>query len=214
MKAETPFDVAVKFEKELTLPNNFFMNLLNEDDWSFIIKLHAIFEAAATFILVKISRNNNLETVFSNLELSKQKTGKLAFLKAYDVLDADESGYISLLSELRNLLVHNIKNVNFNIETYIGGLDSNQRRKFIKYAGYGYHDSFEIAGKVVQKDRFVADNPKLAMWQTAIVILGIIYMQKEIEGYKIESEKYIRQIYELKSNNGFKLDTAKNRRDS
>lgn len=211
MQKETPFEVAVKFEKELELPNGFFMNLLKEDDWSFVIKFHAIFETAATFILVKISRNDNLETPFSNLELSNKKTGKLAFLKAYDILDAEERGYISLLSELRNMLVHNIKNVGFNFETYVGGLDSNQRKKIIRYSGYGYHDSFEIAGKVVIKDRFVIDNPKLAMWQTAISVLGIIYMQKKIESYKIESEKYIRQIYEQKSNNALKLDAANNR---
>lgn len=35
MKTKTLFEVAVKFEKELALPNNFFMNLLNE-----VIKLN------------------------------------------------------------------------------------------------------------------------------------------------------------------------------
>ena len=139
MKTETPFEVAVQFEKELSLPNKFFLNLLNEDDWSFVINLHAVLEAAATFLLVRISRNENLETLFSNIELSNKKTGKIAFLKAYNLLNADERGYISLLSELRNLLVHNIKNVGFNFETYIGTLDPNKRRNFINYAGYGYY---------------------------------------------------------------------------
>lgn len=91
MKTETLFEVAVQFEKELSLPNNFFLNLLNEDDWSFVIKLHAVLEAATTFLLVRISRNENLETLFSNIELSNKKTGKIAFLEAYNLLEADDA---------------------------------------------------------------------------------------------------------------------------
>ncbi len=39
-------------EIDLHLPSGFVMRLLDEDDWSFVIKLHALFEAALTCALV------------------------------------------------------------------------------------------------------------------------------------------------------------------
>lgn len=39
------------FEKRLNLPLGLYEKLLKEDDWSFVIKLSALFEAACTHIL-------------------------------------------------------------------------------------------------------------------------------------------------------------------
>ena len=59
-----------QFEKELNLPNGFFLNLLiKEDDWSFIIKLHALVEAAVSHLLASICGDRLLD-IFTRLELS------------------------------------------------------------------------------------------------------------------------------------------------
>ncbi|MEP7173540.1 MAG: hypothetical protein ABI705_08640, partial [Aestuariivirga sp.] len=39
-------------EKRLKLPKGFYSKLLDDDDWSFVIKLNAIFEALCTHVLV------------------------------------------------------------------------------------------------------------------------------------------------------------------
>ena len=78
-------------------------------------------------------------------------------------------------------------------------MDTNQRRKFVEYAGYAYHESFEIGGKLVPKPRFVLENPKLALWQTGIFILGVIYITKETEDYRRQAEEFARKVFRLKS---------------
>ncbi len=45
-------DLVVDLERRIGLPEGFFAHLLDENDWSFIIKLHALFEAACTHMLL------------------------------------------------------------------------------------------------------------------------------------------------------------------
>jgi hypothetical protein len=62
-------EAAGEIEKELGLPNNFLWNLRNEDDWSAIIKLHALLETAVTHLLVRFFGRDELEDVFATMEL-------------------------------------------------------------------------------------------------------------------------------------------------
>lgn len=49
---KTHFEAVEELVKELGLPEGFYAELLGEDDWSFIIKLHALMEAAVTGLIV------------------------------------------------------------------------------------------------------------------------------------------------------------------
>jgi hypothetical protein len=62
-------------ESELGIASAFFNSLLDEDDWSFVIKLHSLIEAAATHLLVVTLDKPELESIISRLELSGQTTG-------------------------------------------------------------------------------------------------------------------------------------------
>ena len=68
------FHDVVQFEQCLGLPNGFYEKLLGEDDWSFIVKLSALFEAACSHILVKRLHAPELEDYLgrnSGLPLSR-----------------------------------------------------------------------------------------------------------------------------------------------
>jgi len=55
-------------------------------DWSFVIKLHALLETAVSQLLVHALGGEELVDVFSALEMSNIKTGKLAFVKTLGLL--------------------------------------------------------------------------------------------------------------------------------
>ena len=42
----------LELEAKVGVKENFFRGLLEEDDWSFVIKLHALFEASCTHLLL------------------------------------------------------------------------------------------------------------------------------------------------------------------
>jgi hypothetical protein len=71
-----------------------------------------------------------LEEIISRLDVSDRQRGKLAFVKALDLLPEEERAFIQKLAELRNSLVHNIKNLDFNLKLYLEELDQAQRKAF------------------------------------------------------------------------------------
>jgi hypothetical protein len=97
-----------------------------DSDWTLIIKLHGYIEASLNFLLVQHFDDSRLEEIISNLDVGDTHRGKLAFVKALNLLPKEERSFIRKLSELRNNLVHNIKNLNFNFPRHLENLDREQ----------------------------------------------------------------------------------------
>jgi hypothetical protein len=112
------------------IPPSFFESLVKEDDWSFIIKLHALFEAAVNLLLVHALDNNSLDTFISRLELSNNTTGKLAMAKSLRVLGEANRRFLRKLSELRNQLIHDVRNIDFSLSAYVEGLNADRMKAF------------------------------------------------------------------------------------
>lgn len=168
-----------EFEERLGLPRGFYTQLLNEDDWSFIIKISALIEAACTHILSYKFRHPELEDSFSFLEQGNRKTGRVALLKRTDALYDDQAKVLYSLAELRNSLAHNVKNTNFKFDEYVNELDKNQKEKFVNDFGSGVKDEIVIGDVVVKKATFVLENPKLAIWLTCHEIIACLYIEIE-----------------------------------
>ena len=64
------------FESRLGLPKDFYRDLINEDDLSFVIKISALFEAAATHLLTIRFRAPEVENELSFLEQANPRNGK------------------------------------------------------------------------------------------------------------------------------------------
>lgn len=115
------------FEHKLGLPQGFYQTLLSEDDWSFVIKLSALFEAAATHALTVRLGYPQLVDSFSYLDHAHTKYGKVKLLKELDVISVEQANCLAKLAELRNLFAHNVSNVSMTFEQYISPMDSNQK---------------------------------------------------------------------------------------
>jgi hypothetical protein len=71
--------------------------LQSEDDWSFVIKLHAVFEALATHLLSYYFQEEPLHQLLARLELSNKTTGKVAL--------PGHSGSFGLLNNALSLML-------------------------------------------------------------------------------------------------------------
>ena len=90
-----------------------------------MIKLHALLETAVSQLLVNALARKELADVFASLEMSNTKTGKLAFVKALELVPKAHLDFIRALSELRNQLAHRVTNVSFNMTEHF----SRERQK-------------------------------------------------------------------------------------
>lgn len=171
------FEDVRSLESRLGLPARFYEALRREDDWSFIVKLSALFEAACTHALVQRLRSEELLTPFSQLELADPKKGKVVMLKALGAISSEQAAIINKVAAHRNELVHQISNVAFRFDEYVASLDSNQRKSLVLTFGHGLNDPQIIGAKAVPKSQFVLENPKLAIWLTCAEILACLYQE-------------------------------------
>lgn len=129
MNAEST-NSAEKLLVSVGLPPDFVLALAQESDWSLIIKLHAVFEAVIASLIVKQLKTPDVEEVVSHLDFNNVKSGKVAFARALGLIDSREVAFLRGLSELRNALVHDIKNVQFNLREHVRSLDDPQLKRF------------------------------------------------------------------------------------
>jgi hypothetical protein len=176
-------------ETQLGLPTGFLLSLYtHEDDWSFVIKAHAFLEAALTHLLADHLGKDDLVPVFAYLETSNVRTGKLAFVKAFDLLDKGARRFIHTLSELRNDLVHEVSNVNFKFGTHVAGLTDKERKEFIGAFDYAFVEVVQASQRQMDDrlrgtlDRIVLTAPRLALVAgVAMIGLDIYFKNRGVE---------------------------------
>jgi len=145
-------------EQEFGLKDGFLLDLGKGDDWSFVIKMHALIEAMVSHLLTHAIGDTRLSEFFERLELSNPRTGKIVVAGMLELLEGPERRFIRLVSELRNRLVHNVRNVNFDLQTYYDGLDKNQRQGFLDGASWWYSPgSSDLVGAL-------KNNPQSILW--------------------------------------------------
>lgn len=184
------------FESRLNLPKDFYRNLLKEDDWSFIIKVSALFEAATTHLLAVRFRAPEVETELAFLEQANPRNGKIVLLEKMEAIYKEQASFLTKLANLRNQLAHKIENVNFNFDDYISNMDKNKTSAFVKWAGHGVVETANYKGVHITRYDFVTSNPKFSIWLTAAEVLAC--MNLDIQGIeariKIEAFGWLKSI--------------------
>ncbi len=156
------------YESELGLPDGFLDRLVQEDEWSFVIKAHALVEATITHLLTA-AVDVRLRKVFERLELSDTANGKIVFADALGLIGARERRFIQHLSELRNKLVHDVRQVSFTFDNHLQSLDKNQRSSFLD-AVCGFLDPGP--GRDTYQELVLRD-PLVGVWNATIQVLTL-----------------------------------------
>jgi hypothetical protein len=197
MKNDELLEAIAELETDTGVKNGFFTSLLKEDDWSFIIKIHALYEAAVSNLITHKIGQIELEDFVSRLELGDKSRGKLKLAKELNLLDDNERKFIYSLSEIRNSFVHNVRNTQVNLDKYFAGLDENKKQNYINVFGYTYPEKLEIAGKTVNSKVFTRENPKIAIWHNSMYVLAVISCITSTEKSRRSIEQTILKLHEL-----------------
>ncbi len=177
----------LEIETQLGLPSGFLRYLYEkEDDWSFVIKTHAFLEAILTHLLAEYLGKPDLLTVFAYLETSNVRTGKLAFVRAFDLLDKGARNFIHSLSELRNALVHDVSNVGFRFSDHVSQLTEKNQKDFIGAFDYAFAEVAQANQWPAEEalnstiEQIVLTAPRLAIISgTTMIALDIYYKNRD-----------------------------------
>ena len=194
-------DFGLLFAKDhlaaLGLPPDFDKKLLRDDDWSLVIKLHALVEAALTNALVAHVGVEGTRDVFSRLQVGG-RTGKVAFAKALDFSDTTEIRFVQALSELRNKLVHNVRNVNFKLKNHIESLSVSDRRMFVRNLCYMYVQDEKSTKSLDDAVKQVLARPKKALWRSGLQVIAVLYLQLQLAHMQRETTLTKAKVAEAK----------------
>lgn len=130
---DTLFADYSKLEAALDLPPGFLEGLSAEDDWSFVVKAHALLEAALTTVLVAKS-DPRLADTFRKLQMGG-RTGKVSLAEALELLDRPSVQFLTQFSELRNRLLHDVRNVTFRFPEYVSKMTPHEIRSLARIIG-------------------------------------------------------------------------------
>ena len=169
-----------KFEKKLNIPNGFYNNLYNEDDWSFVIKLSAFLETASTDVLTTVLGYRNIENAISYLDYGNSKSGKVVIMQKLEIITKNQATTLRKFLEIRNKVAHRLEDINFTFQNYIASLkDEKQKKEFVLNFGHSVSESFELKKQKIEKKDFVLENPKLIIWFAMREIIGCMHLSKE-----------------------------------
>lgn len=161
-----------EFESQLGITTGFFERLLFEDDWTFLIKLHALIEAASTTLLVEALNKPELRDQFARTPLSDSEYGKLSLMKSLGIVSTPYRGFIRKLSELRNQSVHNIQYTNLNFKTLVMNTPKAKRAALADSLGVG------MRGSTQDRLKLLEENPKGLIWVSALCLISLFAVHK------------------------------------
>lgn len=116
-------------EDKFDLPQGALWQLYNDDDWSFVIKIHAMFESALVMAIVGKSSNPMLAKEYSKLPMeSTSGTSLISLSLAMEIIDKAEKRFLSRLCQLRNTYAHDFKMMGLALDEHFSMLDKNQKK--------------------------------------------------------------------------------------
>lgn len=165
-----------EFEERIGLRHGFFNEIIRQDDWSFVIKLHAFIEACLTNAICSALERPELEPVISRLDTSNSQSGKLAFARQLKILNKSQRRFIATLSELRNNLAHNVRSVDFSFDSHMGAMSAEQRYQFCVSLSLDEMlepDSSPTEQRLIS---FVNEVPKFGIAWAASIVASELYL--------------------------------------
>jgi hypothetical protein len=180
-------------ENRLSVPEGFIVGLLDESDWGFVIKLHALLEATITELLTVALRTPELARCISHLPLSDTRIGKVEFTAPFEILEKDHRRFIRSLSELRNALVHDVTNVNFDLRAHVALLDNAQFSRFAQSFHVEAYFQPDLSDDSAQAEIF--QNPKVYIWQGGCGLLNWLSNNIRWQEYDREHERMSLEVF-------------------
>jgi hypothetical protein len=171
-----------EMEREIGLPDRFLLDLVEESDWSFVIKLHALLEAALAQALVAEIGDTRLSEIVSRLTLQN----KLRWAGTLGILGPPDTTLMDRLARIRNYAAHSLDGLSFTFSGYVESLSAEERSSTLKALlplGDGPSGG---AGSLFQ----VA--PRAAVWVNATATLARLAALRKVAA----SRAAIRGIYE------------------
>jgi len=162
----------------LGLRENFLIDLFKDpDDWSFVVKAHALLEAVICAVLVAHLRRRELDDVLAE---EVEMKARIEMTKALGITTPEDRKAMHALGNLRNRLVHNAKDTNFTFAEHFKNRDA--KKNFCSTFGHGWTDPIPGTNPPMPRADYVAEHPKFAVFQSVLhIAMYVVREMSEIQ---------------------------------
>jgi hypothetical protein len=176
-------------EVHLGLPNGLLLRLLESpDDWTFVLRLHALVEAAVEHLIVTGIGKPAITDFIGRLPIAGGRAGKARLGRDLGLFDAADTALIEGLSELRNAYAHEVQMVDVGLVDYFDGLNNERRVKITRWIAqsHGFLPTDDILSEARRSFR---SSPRYVLWYAADRLVGRAYLEKrDLRGQQIAKE--------------------------
>ncbi len=164
-------DAIERVAQELGVSLGFLISLRDNDDWSFVIKVAAIMEAALSVALTnELSKLGVEEDMLDDFVARLTQERRIALARSTKVIRASVEARLKFVCKLRNKLAHNTANLSFNFTDFFAAHLDIQNE---------YRSVFRLDDDYDTRDiEFVLSEPKLAFWLLFPMMVGLIEEQR------------------------------------
>jgi hypothetical protein len=141
------------------------------DDWTFVITLHAMIEAVLNNLITHKLGHPELSEIISRFETGDRQRGKLAWAKTLGLLSEQSRSFIRVISELRNVLVHNISEFDFSLQKWILEMNPKSFKNFMDSFSKELADPMQIQDQFLPLEEALKQHPKVVIFSAACVII-------------------------------------------
>lgn len=171
--------------KTLGVPKEFITKLETDSDWAVVITVHAIIEAALNHAIIVTLNRPELTDIIVRLDTSDRDRGKMAFVKALDLLNQDERRFIHWLSTLRNKLVHRVENLTFTFPKWLSEMQPAAKKAFRETLAPAMNEErIRMSGA-----DFCMAHPRIALMTNLITVMAhILVCDERAKKARLEAE--------------------------
>lgn len=197
-------------EDAFEIPRGYFDSLIQEEDWSFLIKCHTLIESACTRMLTLYFGKTQLDRIFSSMAMGHEGSGKMAFISCLKLLTPKHIKFITCLSKLRNVVIHDVSNVNFSLANYLHSLSKSELQPYLKSLNVRDMSISINEEELVSGDKLILRYPSYVIWSSTLDSLSKIHLESVAGVFRNERvNKYLEAIKTDNAMNKIYLDAKK-----
>ena len=176
-------------ELHLGLPTGFLDRLLkSDDDWTFVLRLHALFEAAIAHLVSEQLNDGALASWVDGLSI-RGPASKSSLGKALGVITKEEDKLIEVLARIRSAFAHDVGMTCTSLVEYFQQMDQGARSSAVAHLGASLLSSGHPteAGDIANT---LLLRPRIILWLAASPLITRAYEVRRAARSKAINEEF------------------------
>lgn len=160
------------------LSDTFHQAFSEDDDWSFVIRFHALIESGLNRLLANHFNEPRITDLISDIP-THGRTSKMAFAKALDLLSPSTQAFIRVFSAARNRAVHDVRQVGFNLISYADSLPLNERQSWRSGLCGVIGPEFPFGGETYSTAEITESNPRYVIFLSTVFFMAVVLQHQK-----------------------------------